>query len=229
MQKKLGLLAAMAVGVVLFYHFDLGQYLSLESLKANRDRLHGFYQANTWSMVLGFIGVYIVTVALSLPGATILTLTSGAIFGTVAGTLIVNVGATVGATLAFIAARFLLRDWVESRFGNKLKPFHEGFSKNAMNYLLFLRLVPLFPFWLVNLASGLTHLRLGTYVVGTLIGILPGTFVFANAGSNLASINTLGDIASPQVLGSFALLGVFALIPTLYQKFKTKRAQSNPA
>jgi len=229
MKIKSGLLVAMAAMAALFYYFDLGQYLSLESLKDNRDKLSDYYQGHAWQMILGFIGVYIVSVALSLPGATILTLTGGAIFGSVAGTLIVNVGATIGATLAFLVSRFLLRDWVEKKFGEKLKPINDGFSKNAINYILFLRLVPLFPFFLVNLASGLTQVRLRVYVFGTMVGILPGGFVYANAGSNLASINSISDIASPGVLGAFALLGLFALIPTLYNRFKKRdAASSNP-
>jgi uncharacterized membrane protein YdjX (TVP38/TMEM64 family) len=216
----------MVIGIGVFYFYDLGQYLSLESLKSHRDQLHDFYQQNTWTMILGFIGVYIVTVALSLPGATILTLTSGAIFGAAVGTLVVNVGATLGALLAFLAARFILSDWVESKVGARLQRFQEGFSQNALQYLLFLRLVPLFPFWLINLAAGLTRIRTSTYVLGTMVGILPGSFVYANAGNHIASINTLKDIASPKVLGAFALLGLFALIPAIYHKIKARRAES---
>lgn len=223
MKKKIVLLSVIGVVVALFFVFDLGQYLSLESLKSNRDQLRAFYDANAVTMVAAFIGVYIVTVALSLPGATILTLCAGAIFGSVTGTLVVNVGATIGAMLAFLVARFLLRDWVEKKFGAKLKPFNDGFSKNAINYILFLRLVPLFPFFLVNLVSGLTQIRLPVYFFGTMFGILPGTFVYANAGSNLASINQLSDIASLEVLGAFALLGLFALIPTLYKFIKSRK------
>ncbi len=223
MKKKIVLLLVIGVAVALFFVFDLGQYLSLESLKSNRDQLRAFYDANAVTMVAAFIGVYIVTVALSLPGATILTLCAGAIFGSVTGTLVVNVGATIGAMLAFLAARFLLRDWVEKKFGEKLKPFNDGFSKNAINYMLFLRLVPLFPFFLVNLVSGLTQIRLPVYFFGTMFGILPGTFVYANAGSNLASINQLSDIASVEVLGAFALLGLFALIPTFYKFIKSRK------
>jgi uncharacterized membrane protein YdjX (TVP38/TMEM64 family) len=230
MKKKIILLSVIIVAVALFFVFDLGQYLSLESLKSNRDQLRAFYEANTVVMIAAFIGVYIVTVALSLPGATILTLCAGAIFGSVTGTLVVNIGATVGATLAFLVARFLLRDWVEKKFGEKLKPFNDGFSKNAINYMLFLRLVPLFPFFLINLVSGLTQIRLPVYFFGTMFGTLPGTFVYANAGSNLASINQLSDIASVEVLGAFALLGLFALIPTLYKFIKSKKkAPTEPA
>lgn len=228
MKKKLALLVVFLAGVGLFYYFDLGQYFNLESLKENKERLDSYYRQNTAAMIIGFIGVYIAVVALSLPGATILTLASGAIFGAVNGTLIVNVGATTGATLAFLVARFLLRDWVEARYGDKLKPFNEGFSKNALNYILFLRLVPAFPFFLINLLSGLTRVKLPVYFFGTLFGILPGSFVYANAGSNLASITSLSDIASPGVLGAFILLGVFALIPAIYKRFKGKNA-AHPA
>ena len=227
MNKKILLVIVAILGVTSFFYFDLGQYLSLESLKENKEKLNEFYQANSTTMILGFIGIYIISTAFSLPGATILTLAGGAIFGPWMGTLAVNVGATVGATLAFLAARFLLRDWVEQKFGDRLKPFNEGFSNNAVNYILFLRLVPLFPFFLVNLVSGLTQVPIRIYFFGTMFGTLPGTFVYTNAGSNLASIESLGDIASPGVIGAFVLLGVFALIPTIYNKFKSRKTEAN--
>lgn len=227
--KKIILISIIALGVAAFFFFDLGRFLSLENLKAHRDELLAYYETNPVVMILGYIGVYIATTALSLPGATLLTLLGGAIFGAVKGTFIVNVGATCGATLAFLAARFLMKDWVQSKFGEKLKAFQAGFEQNAFNYMLFLRLVPLFPFFLVNLASGITRIPVRTFFFGTMIGTLPGTFVYANAGSNLASINSLKDIASPQVLGAFVLLGLFALVPTLYQKFKNRKSQSSPA
>jgi len=227
MNKKILLLVVAVLGIASFFYFDLGQYLSLESLKENKEKLNTFYENNATVMILGFIGVYVAATAFSLPGATILTLAGGAIFGPWVGTLAVNVGATLGATLAFLAARFLLRDWVEQKFGDRLKPFNEGFSNNAVNYILFLRLVPLFPFFLVNLVSGLTQVPIRIYFFGTMFGTLPGTFVYTNAGSNLASIESLGDIASPGVIGAFVLLGVFALIPTIYNKFKNKKAAAN--
>lgn len=226
MNKKWIVLAVIAVGVSLFFYFDLRDYLTLEFLKKNRDALQAFYASNKWQMVLSFIGVYIVSTAFSLPGGLILTLSAGAIFGAVAGTFVVNVGATLGATCAFFASRFLLSDWVEQKYGERLKPFHDGFAENAVNYMLFLRLMPVFPFWLVNLACGLTKVKVRIYFFGTMFGTLPGTFVYANAGSNLAQINTLKDIVSPGMLTAFALLGLFALLPTLYHRFRKKRAQS---
>jgi uncharacterized membrane protein YdjX (TVP38/TMEM64 family) len=139
------------------------------------------------------------------------------------GAVYVNVGATVGATLAFLITRFLLRDWVVARFGARTAKLDQGLRESGFSYLLFLRLVPLFPFWLINLASGLTGLPLRTYVLGTAVGILPASFVFANAGASLATIEGVGGIASPRVIGSFVLLGLFALIPTIYQKVRKRR------
>lgn len=220
MKKKLALLLALMAGIALFFYFDLGHYLSLENLKSHRETLRNLRQQNPAATILGFIGIYVFFVALSLPGAVILTLAGGAIFGPVEATLLVNVGATLGATLAFLAARVLLRDWVEKKFGGKLTTLTEGVSKNAVNYVLFLRLVPAFPFFLVNLGLGLTQIPLRVYFFGTLIGILPGSYVYANAGSNLGAINSLADATSPGVLAALALLGLFALIPAIYKRFK---------
>ena len=222
MNKKLILLALVGVGIALFYFFDLQQYLSLQSLKTNRDKLDMIYQENSLAIIFGFIGVYFLVVALSLPGATILTLTGGAIFGPVVGTLIVNIGATLGATVAFLVARLILREWVQKKFGDKLDPINKGLSENGISYLLFLRLVPLFPFFLVNLVSGLTEVRLLVYFLGTMFGIMPGSFVYANAGSNISRIDSISDISSPGVLGALILLGLFALIPAFYHRYKKK-------
>ena len=223
MNKKLVLLVLVGIGVTLFYAFDLRQYLSLQSLITNRDKLDMVYQDNPIAVVISFIGIYFLVVALSLPGATILTLASGAIFGSVMGMLIVNIGATLGATVAFLVARLLLRDWVQNKFGDKLGPINKGLSENAMSYLLFLRVVPLFPFFLVNLVSGLTQVRVSIYFFGTMLGIVPGSFIYANAGSNLARIESLSDIYSPNVMGALILLGLFALIPVFYHHYKKKK------
>jgi len=222
MNKKLILLALIILGIALFHVLDLQQHLSLQSLKTNRDRLDMIYQENSVAVVIGFIGIYFLVVAFSLPGAMILTLASGAIFGPIVGTLTVNIGATLGAIVAFLVARLILRDWVHKKFGNKLEPINKGLSENAISYILFLRLVPLFPFFLVNLVSGLTQVRLSVYFFGTMIGIIPGSFVYANAGSNLARIESLSDISSPGVLGALILLGLFALIPTFHHRYKKK-------
>ena len=208
------------IGVALFYFLDIEKYLSFESLKANRDRLNVIYQENSIVFISWFIGVYFLTVSFSLPGATILTLAAGAIFGSVLGVLFVNIGATLGATTAFLSARFIFRDWVEDKFSDKLSFINSGISGNAFSYLLFLRLVPIFPFFLINLVLGITQVRLSIYFFGTMLGILPGSFVYAFAGSNLANINSVSDIAYPKVFGALVLLVIFALIPAVYRRYK---------
>src|SRR6266498_3852986 len=176
---KIVVVALFALVVGAFFYFDLKQYLSLEALKANRDSLLAYTDAHYAVSVLIYIALYCLQTAFSLPGAAIFTLAGGFLFGSFVGTLYVNIAATSGATLAFLAARYLLRDWVERKFGNRLGPIQEGFAKNAFSYLMTLRLIPLFPFFLVNLVSGLTRIRLGTYVLATAIGIIPGSFVYA--------------------------------------------------
>jgi len=223
MKKKAALLIIIALAIGLFYYLDLGRYLTLESLKANRDLLLNYYADNRFIFIASYIFIYTIQTALSLPGAAILTLAGGAIFGALMGTIWVNIGATTGAVLAFLLAQTLLRDWVVKKFGRQMEALDKGLSESGMSYLLFLRLVPLFPFFLVNLACGITGLPLRTYILGTMVGILPGSFVYANAGASIASINNMGDVASPRVLVSFALLGLFALIPTVYKKIKASR------
>ena len=152
-----------------------------------------------------------------------MTVAGGFLFGSILGTLFVNIGATTGATLAFLAARYLLRDWVEGKFGERIEPMQTGFSKNAFSYLMTLRLIPAFPFFLINLVSGLTRVNLGTYILATSIGIIPGSFVFAFAGRQLGAINSLGEIASPPVLMALTLLGLLTLMPIVYRKFAEKK------
>jgi uncharacterized membrane protein YdjX (TVP38/TMEM64 family) len=162
--------------------------------------------------------MYIVVTGLSLPGAVILTLAGGFLFGSVPATLYVNLGATTGATLAFLAARYVLKDWVEHKFGRWLEPLQQGFANNAFSYLMTLRLIPLFPFFVVNLVSGLTRVSVGTYVGATALGIIPGSFVYAYAGRQLGTINSLKEIVSPPVVGAFFLLGILALAPIIYRR-----------
>ena len=218
--SKIAILLGVGTAVGLFFYFDLGQFLSLEALKQNRDQLLAFTEAHYASAVGLFILAYIVVTGLSLPGAVILTLAGGFLFGSVLGTLFVNLGATTGATLAFLAARYLLRDWVERKFGKWLGSLQQGFAENAFSYLMTLRLIPLFPFFAINLVSGLTRMNVGTYVAATALGIIPGSFVYAYAGRQLGTINSLKEIASPNVIGAFVLLGLLALVPTVYKKVR---------
>ena len=225
--KKYVLVFIGVLAAALFFYFDLKSYLTLASLKANRQSLLDYYAAHKLVMVAGFMAIYIVQTALSLPGAAILSLAAGAIFGSVMGTVYANIAATIGATLAFLVTRYLLRDVVLNKFGSKLERMNRELEERGFNYLLFLRLVPLFPFFLINLAAGLTRLPLRTFFFGTMLGIIPGGFVFVNAGASLATIDSLSGIASPRVLGSFALLGLFALIPVLYNKFKMNKSSKS--
>ncbi|MFQ5587752.1 MAG: TVP38/TMEM64 family protein [Nitrospiria bacterium] len=208
------------LGIAAFFFFDLGQYVTLEALKQNKESLKAYAQENYLLTVLVFIVIYMLQTALSLPGAAILTLAGGFLYGTLWGAIFVNIGATAGAGLAFMAARYLFRDAIEKRFGKRLSGIQEGFTNNGFNYLLTLRLIPLFPFFLVNLASGLTRIKLSTYLLATAIGILPGSLVFTNAGKQIGGINALKDIASPGVLGAFSLLGLLSLVPVVYNKMK---------
>ena len=221
--KKAVLLICAALAVGLFFWFDLARFLTLVSLKDNRQTLMDFYATHTLAMVAGFMAVYIIQTALSLPGAAILSLAAGAIFGSIMGTVYAVVSASIGATLAFLVTRYLLRDFVLARFGSRLEGMNRELETRGFNYLLFLRLVPVFPFFLINLAAGLTRLPLRTFFFGTMLGIIPGGFVYVNAGASLATIDSLTGIASPRVLGSFALLGLFALLPALYSKLKAKK------
>ncbi len=216
----LGIFVGLSLAV--FFYFDLGQYLSLDGLKSNRARLLAFTEANYPVAVAMFVLAYCVVVGLSLPGGAIMTLAGGFLFGSLLGTLYVNVGATVGATLAFLVARYLLREWVEQKFGSRLDAIQQGFARNAFSYLMTLRLIPLFPFFLVNMVSGLTRVNVGTYMAATSLGIIPGSFVFAYAGRQLGTISSLKEIASPNVLLAFTLLGLLALVPILYRKLAGK-------
>ncbi len=219
-KTKIAIVILFAILVALFFSFDLGRFFTLESLKAHRAQLAVFYAAHRVAMVAAFMALYVVQTALSLPGAAILSLAAGAIFGAVMGTVYANIAATIGATLAFLVTRYLLHDTVMRKFGDRLEKLNRELETRGLNYLLFLRLVPIFPFFLINLAAGLTRLPLRTFVIGTMLGIIPGGFVYCNAGASLATVTTLGEIATPRVLGSFALLGLFALVPVIYGKIR---------
>ena len=221
---KIAIVLAIGVAVAAFLYFDLSRFLSLQALKDNRDYLLLFTETHSAVAAALFVLAYVAVTGLSLPGAVVLTLAGGFLFGAVLGTLFVNLGATTGATIAFLVSRYLLRDWVEQRFGKWLGPLQQGFGQNAFSYLMTLRLIPLFPFFVVNLVSGLTRMNIGTYVAATALGIIPGSFVYAYAGRQLGTINSLKDIASPGVVGALVLLGLLALVPNLYKKWSGRPA-----
>ncbi|MEQ1600563.1 MAG: FAD-dependent oxidoreductase [Methylophilaceae bacterium] len=209
MKNRAWIMALVIVLIGLFFAFDLGRFLSLEALKASRDGLLQTYQAKPLLVIAIFAVIYIVVTALSLPGATIMTLAGGAIFGLWVGVPVVLVSATIGATLAFLAARFVLRNSIQKHFGDKLSAFNAGIEKDGAFYLFTLRLVPVFPFFLINLLMGLTPLKTSTYFWVSLAGMAAGTAVYVNAGTQLASLTSLSGILSPALIGSFALLGIF--------------------
>jgi len=222
-RARIVILAILASGIGAFVYFDLGQYFSLESLKANRNSLLAYTNVNFSAVVTIYILIYIAQTGFSLPGAAVMTLVGGFLFGSTLGTLFANIGATTGATIAFLASRHLLREWVERKFGQRIEPIQAGFAKNAFSYLMTLRLIPAFPFFFVNLVAGLTRINLWTYILATSVGIIPGSFVFAYAGRQLGSINSLEEIASPSVLMALTLLGLLTLIPIAYRKFVEKK------
>ena len=221
---KLVIVALFAGAIVAFFALGGQKYLTLDTIKANRDALLEFTRDHRLAMIGIALLVYTVAVALSLPGAIVLSLTCGFLFGRWVGSLVIVAAATLGATLVFLAARYLIADWARSKMGALGQKINAGFSENAFNYMLFLRLVPAFPFFLVNLAPAFTNIKLSTYVLATAIGIIPGTFVFANLGETLGTIDSLSGLVSKETLIAFALLGVLALVPIVIKKFKSKRA-----
>ncbi|MFM2449977.1 MAG: Mercuric reductase [Pseudomonadota bacterium] len=211
-RSKLILILAVLGLVAAFFVFDGGQYLSLAYLKSRQAELAGLYESHPWKVGGLFFGMYVLVTALSLPGAVIMTLAAGAIFGLATGTLLVSFASSLGATLAFLASRYVLRDSVQARFGTQLADINKGVEKEGAFYLFTLRLVPLVPFFVINLLMGLTRMKAGVFYLVSQLGMLAGTVVYVNAGTQLARIDSLRGILSPALLGSFVLLGVFPLI-----------------
>ncbi len=210
--SKISILVIIVALIATFFMFDLQQYLTLDALKAKQGDIESYRSVHPSLAVIIYGLVYVIVTGLSLPGAAILTLLGGAVFGLFWGTIIVSFASTIGATLAFIAARFLFRDIVKSRFGSRMKAIDEGIARDGAFYLFTLRLVPVFPFFMINLTMGLTTLKVRTFYWVSQIGMLAGTVVYVNAGTQLAKIDSLSGILSPALLGSFVLLGLFPLI-----------------
>ncbi|MBT6716685.1 MAG: TVP38/TMEM64 family protein [Nitrospina sp.] len=218
--EKLKIFVLFLLGIFLINYFDPAQYLTLESLKFNRDELEVFYQNNALAMIGGYVAAYIMIGLFLLPGATFLSFAAGLIFGPGLGVVVVVIGSTLGATLAFLVSRYLLRDWVEEKFANQVRGVNGNLCEKPINSVLFFRLVPLFPFFAVNIGLALSQVPLKYFFFGTMFGKLPATYIYTHAGNNLAKVNALSDIMSMQVLGSLSLLGLLAIIPILYKKIK---------
>lgn len=224
--KRLLPLAVLALGIGAVFALDLDRYLSFSALAENRQALAGWVDGNPVLAPAGFILAYALAVALSIPGAIFLTLAGGLLFGVVAGTLYVVAGATLGATLLFLAARTALGDLLRAKAGPWLAKLEDGFRRDALSYLLFLRLVPAFPFWLVNLVPAFLGVKLTTFVLGTFLGIIPGTLVYVSVGNGLGAVldqggtPDLGIIFTPSVLLPLLGLAALSLVPILLKRFK---------
>jgi len=198
--------------------------LTLDNLKANREAVSALVTAHPLLSAVVFVGAYLVVTALSIPGAAVMTLAGGFLFGTVLGTAYVNLGATSGAILAFLSARYVIGDSVQRRYAAQLETFNRELERNGHLYLLTLRLIPVFPFFLINFLSGLTRIPLWTFVWTTALGIVPGSLVYTFAGSQLATIRSTGDVLSGRMLLALALLGLLALAPVAVQRIRGRNA-----
>ena len=212
--KNPKILAVVALALLVIVFFALGgqRYLTFEYIKTQQAAIQGYYQSHPWETATGFFLVYVAVTALSLPGAAIMTLAAGAIFGVLWGTVIVSFASSIGATLAELVARFLLRDWVQQKFGHHLRTINEGIQKEGGFYLFTLRLIPAVPFFVINLVMGLMPIRTWTFYWVSQLGMLAGTIVFVNAGTQLAAISSPAGVLSPGLIGAFVLLGIFPLI-----------------
>lgn len=223
--KILVVLVVLAL-IAAFFVFDLGQYLSLDYLKAQHQSLVSYTAENKAVAIAGFFLVYVAVAAMSLPGASILTLAGGAIFGFFTGLIIVSFASTIGATLAFLFSRFMFRDIVQNKFSHHLQTINKGMEEEGAFYLFTLRLIPVVPFFIVNLLMGLTGIKTLIFALVSQVGMLPATAVFVNAGNQLAKLDSLKDILSPSLLAAFALLGIFPIVAKKLLGFYKKRKVS---
>tara|TARA_Y100001956_G_scaffold82937_1_gene107029 strand:+ start:4952 stop:5647 length:696 start_codon:yes stop_codon:yes gene_type:complete len=224
MNKKL-IIGIVLVTLIVFLAMNFGQYLTLENAKAQQLALADYINENFIFAALTYFVAYIAITAFSIPGAAVVTLLGAALFGFWTSLLLVSFASTIGATLAFLSSRFLLRDWVQDKFGDKLNAINQGVERDGAFYLFSLRLIPVFPFFLINLLMGLTPISVARFYVVSQLGMLPGTAVYLNAGTQLAQIESLSGIVSPSVLASFALLGLFPVIA----KWVMAKIKSSPA
>ncbi len=210
--------------VAVFRIFNLGDYLSLSYIKESQEKFEIMYTEHPAAVIAGYMGIYILVISLSLPGAAVMTVIAGALFGLLAGTILVSFASTIGSTLACFVSRFILRDWIQGKFGDKLETVNEGIEKEGALYLFTLRLIPVFPVWLINLVMGLTKMPLRTFFWVSQVGMLAGTIVYVNAGKELAKIDSLSGIFSPTLILSFVILGLFPItakkLLALYKKRK---------
>jgi uncharacterized membrane protein YdjX (TVP38/TMEM64 family) len=224
--KKIAVVLAIIALVAAFMAFDLGRYFTLSYIKESQERFAAFYVENRGLVISSYMGIYVLVTALSLPGAAVMTLAGGALFGLLAGTVAVSFASTIGATLACFVSRFLLRDWVQGRFGDRLLAVNRGVEAEGPFYLFTMRLIPAFPFFVINLVMGLTRMPLRTFYWVSQVGMLPGTLVYVNAGKEIAKIESLSGILSPRLIISFALLGLFPItVKKLMSIYRARRGR----
>lgn len=216
--KRFFLLILVAAAIIVVQATDIGTVLTFENLRRNRDGLLAQVKEYYAASVATYIGVYIAAIALNVPGAAILTIAGGLLFGTALAVLYANVGATTGAALAFLLSRYLLGDWVQNRYRDKLARFNSEMERNGARYLLTLRLIPVFPFFLINFLAGLTAIPLRTFLWTTSLGIIPAAAVYAYAGRQVGTINSAGEILSPRVVIALLLLALLALVPGMFSR-----------
>ncbi|MBU0909503.1 MAG: TVP38/TMEM64 family protein [Proteobacteria bacterium] len=209
--RKAAIVALIIICIAAFKYLGLGKYLTLDYLQQSHARFAELYADRPLAVIATYMLIYILVTALSLPGAVIMTLAGGALFGLVVGTVVISFASTIGATLACVVSRFLLRDWVQKKFGDRLAAINRGIEQEGGFYLFTMRLVPAFPFFLINLAMGMTRISLFQYYWVSQIGMLPGTIVYVNAGKELGKIESVSGILSPSLLASFVLLGLFPI------------------
>ncbi|NNK97235.1 MAG: TVP38/TMEM64 family protein [Desulfobacterales bacterium] len=221
--KKIGLIVLLLLAAGAFVYFDVGRFLTLEYIKASQERFQQLYSEHRFTVIAIYMLVYIAVTALSLPGAAVMTLAGGGFFGLVTGTIVVSFASTIGAACACLAARFVLRDWVQGKFGDRLTAINQGIEREGAFYLFSLRLIPVFPFFVINLLMGLTTMPIRTYFWVSQLGMLPATIVYVNAGKELGKIDSLSGIASPGLIASFVILGLFPLTVKQLMAFYKRR------
>ena len=205
-------LAVLVALIAAFFAFGLDEYLSLEHLQQSKAAIDRYREAQPVAASGAFVALYIAVTALSLPGAGIMTLAGGAVFGLLWGVLLVSFASAIGATLAFLSSRFVFHDAIQARFGDRLRAINAGVRRDGAFYLFTLRLIPVFPFFIINVVMGLTPIKVRTFYWVSQVGMLPLTIVFVNAGTELAKVAKLQDILSPTLLGSLVLIGLFPLV-----------------
>jgi len=230
--KKDLIIKLLLVGVIIgllasYFIYDLGDYLSLEYLKLTREGFQILYDRHTVLVIAVYFIIYVIATALALPAATVLTLAGGALFGLVTGVIVVSFASTIGAGLAFIVARYLLGDYVQSRFGDKLTSINKGIEEDGAFYLFTLRLIPVFPFFVINTVIALTRMRFFTYFWVSQVGMFPATIVYVNAGKELGQLDSVSGLLSPSLITSFVILGVFPLVVKKTLGWYQSRRQKN--